>query len=62
MSEEVRPVAGMLSRETYQYRMTKFVIAVPFDGEEDVFKLRATQSSFNPPSARYRGRAAPVVE
>ena len=51
VSEEVRPVAGMLSRETYQYRMTKFVIAVPFDGEEDVFKLRATQSSFNPPSA-----------
>lgn len=54
VSEEVRPVAGMISGETYQYRMTKFEIAVPFDGEEDVFKLRASQSSFNPPSAEVR--------
>ena len=28
--------------------MTKFVIAVPFDGEEDVFKLRASPVQLQP--------------
>jgi hypothetical protein len=54
VSEEVRPVAGMFSGETYQCRMTKIVIAVPFDGEKDVFKLRASQSSLNPPCGEVR--------
>lgn len=54
VSEEVRPVAGMFSGETYQHRMTKIEIAVPFDGEKDVFKLRASRSSFSPPRAGVR--------
>ena len=54
VSEEIRPVAGMFSGETYQYRMTKIVIAVPFDGEKEVFRLRASQASFNPPQAEVR--------
>lgn len=39
------------SGEAFQHRVTKFAIAVPFDGEEAVFKLRPTQRSFNTPAA-----------
>jgi hypothetical protein len=46
----------MFSGETYKYRMTKIVIAAPFNGEKDVFKLRASQSTFNPPRAQVRER------
>lgn len=31
-----------MAGETYQVRMTKIVLAVPFDGEKDIFKLRAS--------------------
>jgi hypothetical protein len=54
VSEEVRPGAGMFSGGTYPHRMTKIVIAVPFDGEKDIFKHRASGSSLNPPYAEVR--------
>jgi hypothetical protein len=39
VSEEVQSVPGWPS-ESYRQRMTKIVIAVPFDGDKEVFKLR----------------------
>jgi hypothetical protein len=40
----------MFSHQTFQHRVTKFAIAVPFDGEEDVFKLRPpSPASARPP-------------
>jgi hypothetical protein len=39
---------------TYQRRVTKIVIAVPFDGEEDVFKLRPSQFGLSTPAAEIR--------
>lgn len=44
----------MFSYETFQHRVTKFAIAVPFDGEEDVFKLRPTQCGLSTPSAEVK--------
>ena len=35
--------------ERYTRRVTRLVLAVPFDGRRDVFTLRADTSSFNPP-------------
>jgi hypothetical protein len=55
VSEEVRPARGMFTGEQYQQRVTKIVIAVPCDGEEDVFKFSASTRTFNPP----RGQVQP---
>ncbi len=44
----------MFSYETYQHRITKFAIAVPFDGEENVFKLRPSQSGLSTPAAQVK--------
>jgi hypothetical protein len=52
VSGEVQPVTGAFTGQTYQQRMTKIVLAVPFDGEEDVFKYRASNFSLNPPRAQ----------
>ena len=54
MSEEVQSATGMFSGETYQRRVTKIVIAVLFDGEKDVFRLSASQFSFNPARVEVR--------
>jgi hypothetical protein len=35
-------------------RMTKMVVAVPFDGEADIFRLQAATSTTSPPSALVR--------
>lgn len=56
VSEEVRAGRGVFSGRPVEQRMTKLVLAVPFDGDEDVFKLRASNFSMNPPSGR---RSAP---
>ena len=50
VSEEVQSVPGWPS-ESYRQRMTKIVIAVPFDGDKEVFKLRPSNFTLNPPSA-----------
>lgn len=54
VSEEVRPARGMFTGGTYQQRMTKIVITVPFDGEEDVFKASASTATSNPPRGQVR--------
>jgi len=54
VSEEVQAVPGVFSGRPFQQRMTKIVVAVPFDGEEDVFKYRASNFSLNPPRAQVR--------
>jgi hypothetical protein len=54
VSEEVRPARGMFTAEPYPQRMTKIVIAVPFDGEEDVFNLAASTRTYNPPRGQVR--------
>lgn len=55
VSEEVRQARGMFTGDAYPQRMTKIVIGVPFDGEDDVFKLTASTRTFNPP----RGQVQP---
>ena len=54
VSEEMQPVEDWYSGQLYQQRMTSIVVAVPFDGEKDVFKFRASNFSLNPPRARVR--------
>ncbi|HEY3034276.1 MAG TPA: hypothetical protein VGJ54_06420, partial [Streptosporangiaceae bacterium] len=49
ISEEVAQLQGFWSDEAYERRLTKIVIAVPFDGEPDVFKYRASTLTANPP-------------
>lgn len=53
VSEEAEVMEGWNGR-TVERRRTKVVIAVPFEGEEDVFKFRASQYTLNPPRARVR--------
>lgn len=48
VSEEVQSARGMFSGEAYERRVTKIEVAVPFDGETDVFRLRASTFSLNP--------------
>ncbi len=48
VSEDVVQVRGWID-EVYDRRQTKIVIAVPFDGEPDVFKYRASTQTTNPP-------------
>lgn len=52
VSEEVQTGKGVFSGRPVQQRMTKLVLAVPFVGDEDIFKLRASQASMNPPRAQ----------
>jgi hypothetical protein len=54
VSEEVQSARGMFSGETFQRRVTKIEVAVPFDGEKNVFRLRASTFSFNPPRVEVR--------
>ena len=54
VSEEVQSAKGMFSGEEYQRRVTTIVVAVPFDGEKDVFRLRASTFSFNPARVEVR--------
>ena len=54
VSEAVQTGRGQFSGSLIQQRLTVIVIAVPFDGEEDVFKYRASTSSSNPPRAQVR--------
>lgn len=54
VSEEVQSARGVFTGSAYQQRMTKIVIAVPFDGEEDVFKCSASTRTFNPPRGQVR--------
>lgn len=51
VAEEVREGIGVFSGEFIAQRVTKIVLAVPFDGEADVFRLRASTSSTSPPRA-----------
>ena len=53
VSEEVQSVPGWPC-ESYRQRMTKIVIAVPFDGDKEVFKLHPGNFTLNPPSADVR--------
>jgi hypothetical protein len=48
VSEEVAQLRGWID-EVYERRLTKIVIAVPFDGEPDVFKYRPSTMTTNPP-------------
>ncbi|MGH3761321.1 hypothetical protein [Actinophytocola sp.] len=41
--------------EVYTRRVTRFTLVVPFDGDPEVFKLRASSRSFNPPQADVHG-------
>jgi hypothetical protein len=52
--EDTVTARDMFSHETFQHRVTKFAIAVPFAGEEDVFKLRPTQSGHSTPAAEVK--------
>jgi hypothetical protein len=52
VSEEIQTARGVFSGRPVQQRMTKVVLAVPFDGEEDVCKYRATSFSMNAPRAQ----------
>jgi hypothetical protein len=52
VSEEIQTARGMFSGRPVEQRLTKFVLAVPFDGEKDVFKYRASNFSMNPPRAQ----------
>ena len=54
VSEETRSVPGMFSREPYEQRMTKIVLAIPFDGDADVFGFHASRLSSRPPRAQVR--------
>ena len=54
VSEEVQTGRGAFSGRPVEQRMTKLVLAVPFGGEQDVFKYRASQFSMNPPRAQVR--------
>jgi hypothetical protein len=52
VSEEVAQARGVWTGEMYERRETKIVIAVPFDGEPDVFKYRASTHTWNPSQAQ----------
>jgi hypothetical protein len=52
VSEEVGSARDAFSGLTYQRRVTKILIAVPFDGEEDVFRLRPSQFGLSTPAAQ----------
>ena len=54
VSEDTGTARDAFSGTTYQRRVTKIVIAVPFDGEEDVFKLRPSQFGLSTPTAEIR--------
>jgi hypothetical protein len=54
VSEDTGTARDAFSGMTYQRRVTKIVIAVPFDGEEDVFKLRPSQFGLSTPAAEIR--------
>lgn len=54
VSEEVQTARGMFSGDQYQQRVTKIAIAVPFDGEGDVFKYRASTFTGNTPRGQVR--------
>jgi hypothetical protein len=54
VSEEVRSAADMFPGETSRRRATKIVIAVPFGGDTEVFRLRASTFSFNPARVEVR--------
>lgn len=49
VTEEVTRLQGMWGDEAFEKRETKIVIAVPSDGEADVFKYHATTGSSLPP-------------
>lgn len=42
--------------EVVERRVTRFILVMPFDGEADVFTLRASTSSFNPPQVVALGK------
>ena len=52
VSEEVEQGRGVWTGQVYERRLTKIVIAVPFDGEPDVFKYRASTHTWNPSEAQ----------
>lgn len=52
--EDTMTARDAFTYETFEHRVTKFAIAVPFDGEEDVFKLRPSQSGLSTPSAEVK--------
>ncbi len=54
VSEEVGPARDEFSGVIYERRVTKIVIAVPFEGEEDIFKLRPSQFGLSTPTAEIR--------
>jgi hypothetical protein len=52
VSDDVEPARDVFFDATYQRRVTKIMIVVPFDGEEDVFKLRPSQYGLSTPTAQ----------
>ena len=54
VSEDVQAARGMFTGEQFRQRVTKIAIAVPFDGEEDVFKYRASTFTHNLPRGQVR--------
>jgi hypothetical protein len=52
VSEDVAQAQGVWTGGAYERRLTKIVIAVPFDGEPDVFKYRASTHTWNPSQAQ----------
>jgi hypothetical protein len=61
VSEEVAQARGACTGEAYERRQTKIVIAVPFDGEGDVFKYRASTHTWNPSEAQVHDRELRVA-
>jgi hypothetical protein len=52
VSEEVRPGRDPFDGTPIEQRFTKIVLVVPFDGEPDVFGLRPSKFTLNPPRAQ----------
>ncbi len=52
VSEELVPGRDMFTGEPASQRMTKIVVAVPFDGDHAVFLHQPSQFTLNPPRAR----------
>jgi hypothetical protein len=52
VSEEVVPGRGMFTGRPISQRLTKIVVAVPFDGDAAAFRLQPSNFTLNPPRAR----------